>query len=296
MQVSIIIVNYNTLKMTCECINSIFAKTQGIEFEVILIDNASKDGSKEFFERDDRIKYIYNEENLGFGKANNIGIKHAQGEYLFLLNSDTLFLNNVLLFFLEQEQKLGGNSVLGTWLLNADHKVTHSYGRFPCIKSELNIALRVYFDRLPLYKGISRFSEIQSTSNMPVDYIVGADLFVPRCVIERTGDFDENFFMYYEETDLQRRMSKIGINRVLIPGPQIVHLEGKSQNKKHIANKKNLKKSILTTTSMLLYLKKYSSSLSYNLFKIMYFVLRFFPVLLMHYEWKTKLKYYKLFL
>ena len=97
MDVSIIIVNYNTLKVTAQCLDSIFRLTYGLSFEVILVDNASTDGSKEIFSQDKRIKYIYSDRNLGFGRANNLGFQTAAGEYIFLLNSDTILLNNAVL-------------------------------------------------------------------------------------------------------------------------------------------------------------------------------------------------------
>ena len=96
MDVSIIIVNYNTCRMTAECIDSVFEKTHGIDFEIILVDNASTDGSREHFAGDSRITYIYNDENLGFGRANNAGIERARGRYVFLLNSDTLLIGNAI--------------------------------------------------------------------------------------------------------------------------------------------------------------------------------------------------------
>lgn len=83
MDVSIIIVNYNTLGLTSDCIDSIADKTLGLEYEIILVDNASTDGSKEVFSQDARIRYIYSDQNLGFGRANNLGIREARGRYLF---------------------------------------------------------------------------------------------------------------------------------------------------------------------------------------------------------------------
>ena len=110
MDVSVIIVNYNTKKLTKNCIDSIFQNTKDVKFEVILVDNASTDGSKEFFEQDNRIKYIYSTTNLGFGKANNLGYKEASGKYLFLLNSDTLLLNNAIdLFYVIAEKDTNKN-------------------------------------------------------------------------------------------------------------------------------------------------------------------------------------------
>ena len=90
MDVSIIIVNYNTYALTSACIQSIIDHTEGISYEIIVVDNASTDGSKEKLESDRRIRYIYSEKNGGFGYGNNIGMKVASGDFLFLLNSDTL--------------------------------------------------------------------------------------------------------------------------------------------------------------------------------------------------------------
>ena len=105
LDVSIIIINYNTCKMTCECIDSIVEKTHGISYEIILVDNASTDGSKEFFEKDERIAYIYSERNGGFGYGNNLGMKVAKGKYFFLLNSDTLLVNNAVKEFFDYAEK-----------------------------------------------------------------------------------------------------------------------------------------------------------------------------------------------
>ena len=99
MDVSIIIVNYNTKDLTKKCIESVIKYTTNILYEIILVDNASMDGSKELFEKDIRIKYIYNSTNDGFGKANNLGLKYSSGKYVFLLNSDTILMNNAVYQF-----------------------------------------------------------------------------------------------------------------------------------------------------------------------------------------------------
>ena len=133
--VSIVIVNYNTKELTMQCINSIFNKTEGVSFEVIVIDNSSKDGSVELLSADSRIKFIESGGNIGFGRANNIGIKYSEGKYILFLNSDTILLNNAIKMmfdFMEQhvELKIGA---LGTILLNEEHNRTHSYGKLPTI-------------------------------------------------------------------------------------------------------------------------------------------------------------------
>ena len=96
MEMSIIIVNYNTLDITQRCIDSIFKNTHNLLYEVILVDNASKDGSIEYFSADTRIKFIESGANIGFGKANNLGYKYSTGDVILFLNSDTVIFNNVL--------------------------------------------------------------------------------------------------------------------------------------------------------------------------------------------------------
>ena len=128
MDVSVIIVNYNTLGLTSDCIESIIAQTSTVEYEIILVDNASTDGSKEVFAQDKRIKYIYSDRNLGFGRANNLGIREAKGRYLFFLNSDTILLNNAVKLFFDfceknPDRKIGA---VGAVLKDQNQKNIHS--------------------------------------------------------------------------------------------------------------------------------------------------------------------------
>ena len=131
MDVSIIIVNYNTLGLTSDCIESIVDKTSDLEYEIILVDNASTDSSKAVFPQDPRVRYIYSDRNLGFGRANNLGIREATGRYLFFLNSDTILLNNAVKYFFDfceknPEHKIGA---LGAVLKDRNLRNIHSYGR-----------------------------------------------------------------------------------------------------------------------------------------------------------------------
>ena len=137
MDVSIIIINYNTKQITQNCIDSIFKYTKEIDFEIILVDNASKDGSPEFFRTVNDIKFIESKENLGFGRANNLGYSYTSGKYVFLLNSDTLLINNAVKKFYESmELQPQDVSCLGSKLLSEDGVTeNNSYGVFPSISS-----------------------------------------------------------------------------------------------------------------------------------------------------------------
>lgn len=290
--VSIILVNYNTKQMTRECIESIVEKTRNITYEIILVDNASSDGSKTEFEGREDIIYIYNKDNYGFGKANNIGIQHAKGEYILLLNTDTLLVNDAI-SIMHEYAGAHKDTVVGSKLLGFDDNYVHSYGCFPTLHKELQQAIRVLFTHtLPFcntYKNID-----YSFNEKNVDYITGADLFLPSSVVKKCGVFDENFFMYYEETDWQKRMSEYGYDRIIIEGPKIKHLEQGSQKIKK--QKKSDKALLFSTRSMMYYFSKYNSTVSCVIFRIIYFLLRFFPILFSSYKINTKLQYYKILL
>ena len=279
MDVSLIIVNYNTLQLTKDCINSVFEKTLGITFEIILVDNASLDGSKEFFKTDQRIKYYYLSENIGFGKANNFGIEKATGKYIFCLNNDTLLINNAIkLFFDYFEDKQNKNipiGAVGCMLENKEGQFIHSYGSFPSIR-------KIILNRIihPLYSIIlgqsyKRQEQIR-TSEQFVGYVTGADMFVNRELLNKYGAFDPDFFMYFEETELQFRLTKAGYKSMIISGPRIIHLEGASvKSRAYNSTQGRLtNKLIYNQQSEFIYMKKTHSHFSYYLYRILFFIIR----------------------
>ncbi len=260
MDVSVVIVTYHTLGMTRECIESIREYTHDIDYEIILVDNASMDGSKEFFEKYEGVTYIYSDKNLGFGKANNLGFKQAKGKYVFCLNSDTLFLNNALKIFFDYAESHKEKAMYGCDLLDRDKKVIYwTNNKFPTTGKILwnslkyKLHLPFHFDSLP-------------TPPYEVEYIVGAAMFIPKAYIDMYGGFDEHFFMYYEESDLQKRYEKENIKRMIIPGPQIIHLEGKTSGKSPVCKRYNMESSMV-------YFKKHCSFLEYKSYRIVYFIL-----------------------
>lgn len=227
MDVSVIIVNYNTLELTKNTIESVLKKTEGLNYEVILVDNASTDGSVEYFENNykEKIIFIQNRENLGFGKANNKGIEIAKGKYIFLLNSDTLLINNaikILFDFMEQNIECG---VCGGNLYDRDNKPVHSF------KKELvNIYSDFDFIKNFILKFIykKRMDFNYTNKNIEVGYITGADMFIRKKMLEKVGIFDSDFFMYFEETELTARIKSSGKKIISVPQAKIIHLEGKS--------------------------------------------------------------------
>lgn len=253
MDVSVIIINYNTRQMTAECIDSVFEKTRGVDFEIILVDNASTDDSKEFFEQDDRITYIYNNENLGFGRANNIGAKYASGKYLFLLNSDTLLIEDSIKIFFNFLEKHNEYAACGGNLIDKSNKNTIIGGNFPTLISEFSrIGFCLFYYNYYRHKlAIPQTIEYANCNN--IAYISGADSFIRRDIFEEIDGFDEDFFMYYEETDMFYRMRQNGYRLCILPDTTIIHLVQGSQGNKGF----NLKKFKMQMGSKLLYFKKH---------------------------------------
>lgn len=279
MDVSIIIVNYNTCILLKQCIESVIQQTKDISYEIIVVDNASLDASCEMLKVNFSIvKLIKSKVNLGFGKANNLGIEHSSGKYLFFLNSDTILLNNaVKLFFDFSEKNLINLGAVGAVLKDIEGDNIHSYGEFIKISTELKMMLYKYMKFLGVKSESKYLYPCSVDEPLDVDYITGADLFVPRNVYEKTGAFDPIFFMYCEEVDWQYRMYQRGFRRLIINGPLIIHLEGGSAptNSTNLWSFNRTKNIICSKLS---YVKKYYNYFPYCLFRYTY-AFFFLPIL-----------------
>lgn len=226
--VSIIIVNYRTVKLLIEAINSILEKTRDIVFEIIIVDNHSEDNSlqiiKEYY--GDRVIYLSLSENIGFGRANNEGVKIASGRNILFLNPDTLLVNNaiyILSNFLDNHIDCG---VVGGNLYSIDLKPTSSHNiLFPSIFDELDQASKRMLSRL-VYGRNTLFN--YANAPMEVSFICGADMMIPKRVLDEVGGFNPDFFMYYEETELSYRIKQAGYKIMNVPFAKIIHLEGQS--------------------------------------------------------------------
>lgn len=227
MDVSIIIVNYNTSKLINDCIDSIFDKVKDIEYEIVIVDNNTENlKSMIVSSGDPRVKLLQLPENVGFGRANNEGAKIAQGRNLFLLNPDTLLLNNavkILSDYLDANPDCGG---CGGNLFDENLKPRHSYQIImPGFIDSLDLFSNRKITRL-FYRGNNEFNNTDEP--LRVGYITGADLMIPKNVFVEVNGFDPSFFMYYEETDLCKRISNAGMRIVSVPQSKIIHLVGMS--------------------------------------------------------------------
>lgn len=276
MDVSIIIVNYNTKDLIKTCIDSIYGQTDQIKFEIIVVDNASKDGSQQMIKNEfPNVILIESPENMGFGKANNFGAKHASGKYLLFLNSDTILLNNAVRYFFDFSEQNNAYKIgaLGSILLDIDNNPTHSYNSFPTMTGILKAIIRGY-----LYKNRKNDTPITLAvaENLPksVDYITGADLFLTKDLFIKVNGFDPSFFLYFEETDLQKKFQNQGYQNMIIEGPLIIHLEGGSD----LSPQFSLRKRAIYTKSTFHYFKNNSNFVSFYIFRLAYFIIRL-PIL-----------------
>ncbi len=224
MNTSIIIVNYNGLRYTQQCLESLFLFHAPDTIEVIVVDNNSSDGSqKELPRLFPAIDLIPLPENRGFGAANNIGAKKAKGEYLFFVNNDTIFKEETVdalrrMFFIQSEF-----GIVGPKLLNEDGTFQRSFGDFPSIRNEL------------AEKRMARnYSAQETTSEQPLrkDWVTGAAFMVKRGLFETVRGFDDVFFMYFEDIDLCRTLAERGIWSLYVPTVTMIHLGGKSYGAK----------------------------------------------------------------
>jgi GT2 family glycosyltransferase len=269
--VSVIIVNYNTLHVLKPCIDSIVTHTTGISYEIIVVDNGSTDGTADALRGAPRVTLIPVGENLGFGRANNRGLEHANGEYIFFLNSDTLLRNNAIKMLYDfAKQYQGKLGALGCILENRQGNRIHSYGQFPKMSDDFRKLLWV-----PILKGLRLYHEptIQYPDKwMKVDYVTGADLFVHRQVLEECEAFHPAFFMYVEETEMEHRFWQKGYDNVLLNGPRIIHLEGESSKASHTS--KFISDTLRQQKSEYIYFKLTEPRWKYYLYRIIHPILR----------------------
>lgn len=280
MDVSIIIVNYNTKLLLKNCIESILFHTKNICYQIIVSDNGSTDGSIEMLKREfPNVVLIENKENIGFGAANNRALSRALGKYVLYLNSDTVLLNNAVKYFFDYWEKSNDKEkigALGSNLLNENNEIIHSFGSFPRYRNEIvklfinNIKIFVseILEGFHIHIPHRRKNVLRSFYAGEVDYITGADLFL---LNDENAYFDEKFLLYFEETDLQYSLKKQGMKRIIIEGPRIMHLEGSSnKSDKNSLNRYLSFSAIQILLSRIIYFKK-NNKKTFSLF-IVYFL------------------------
>lgn len=252
MDLSFIIVNYNTLELTSNCIASIIEKTKDLNYEIIVVDNASPDmDADELSRRHPSIQLIKSQSNLGFAKGNNLGIEHASGKYILLLNSDCELLNNaprICYDFMESNPTCGMTTVQ---LQYPDGKIQYNCRRFRSISWEI-------LEVIPLYLLLNKQKReelmlhhyFKHDRRVSCDWVWGAYMFFPKNILDKlpSGRLSEDFFMYCEDTLWSWEFKALGYDIIFLPEGKVMHVhKGSSKSKAKIrANRKMSNENHLT--------------------------------------------------
>ncbi len=221
--VSIIIVNYNGIAYTRMCLESLFRYHSADMLDVIVVDNHSQDGSVETLKKEfPAVNVEAMTKNNGFGCANNEGVKKAKGEILFFVNNDTLFLEETVSALSSHLIADPKNGIVGPTLLNEDRTFQLSFGDFPSILSEFRMKRKMADPKL------LRNAAPKTSDDRKVNWVTGAAFMIRKSLYESLGGFDERYFLYFEDIDLNRRVHTARYHNVYCPSVRLIHLGGRS--------------------------------------------------------------------
>lgn len=223
-EVSIVIVNYNTPQYTDQCLGSINKNPPVCSYEIVIVDNASSDGSADWLEEHHRnIKIVRSDKNRGIAGGNNLGIRAASGKYILLLNNDTLVKPGSIdrsIEFLEAHPEVAG---AGGNLINEDGSFQSGYAGFHTLGQVFLILTKIGFLLRPCYPSYPREDQLKE-----VDWMSTAFMTFRKDALEEVGLVDEEYFIYSDETDLQYRLKQKGWKIYYLPELETIHFGGKS--------------------------------------------------------------------
>ena len=270
MQLSIIIINYNTFQLTCNCIQSIYDKLLDVEYEIILVDNASIECDANLFkEKFPEIKLIISPTNTGFTGGNNLGIEHSTGEYLLLLNSDTELINNapkICLDHLMQHPEVG---MVTCQLSYPDGKIQYNTRRFRTISWEL-------LEIIPLYKLLPKpkrealmlhhYFDHQSFASP--DWVWGTFMLFPKKIIQQLPKkkLSDDFFMYCEDVLWCWEFKQLGYQIHFLPQAKVMHIHKGSSSKDKLA-----KIRLVSIQNHAKFMKKFYPDVRWYIFAAIYY-------------------------
>lgn len=237
-QLSIIYIYYNTPEEILSSIKSVLNTIKKTEFEIVVVDNNSPKPLPKMKFKFKKIRIIVNNKNLGFGKAVNQAVKIASGNYIFILNPDTVALENsidLLVKKIESDKKIG---ILGPQLIDSRGRILHSIASNPKLPDVLFALsfINKYWPTNPYSKkywatGVDRNIEMETET------LGGAALMMSKKLFLKIKGFDERFFLYFEEIDLCNRIKKLGYKVLYYPKAKIIHLVGKSSNNRKLISR-----------------------------------------------------------
>lgn len=249
--ISVVIVSWNSQKTIFSCLNSLVKHlSYGLIKEIMVVDNFSQDGTcRVIEERFSQVKLIKNRQNLGFGKANNQALKKVTGEYVFLLNPDAFIKGNSLKKMVSVMDKNPQIVVVGPKLLYESGKLQKEMTPFPVLLPQILILLR--FHRLPFFSSLV-YPNYNYEIMREAQHLMGAALLIRTKVLKEVNGFNENFFMWFEEADLLKRISQLGYKIIYYPQAVVFHKIGESTRRVS-----PLKRQLIWSRSLLYYFKKH---------------------------------------
>ena len=263
--ISIVIVNYNVKDFLFQCLKSIENSKTDLKIETIVVDNNSNDGSIEFLKPNfPGVKFFALKENIGFGKANNLGFDNADAKYILILNPDTLLNENtlqVMYNFMEQHSEVG---IAGCKVLNGDGTFQFACRRgFPTPWNAFCklFGLNKFFPKSKLFASYNQtYRNVDETYY--IDAVIGAFMFTRKDLIDKLNGFDKDFFMYGEDIDLCLRAFKAGSKTAYVHTTNIIHYKGESTKRSSINEVKHFYE------AMSIYAKKHYSKSGLYLFSL----------------------------
>ena len=259
MQLSIIIVSYNVRALLAQCIASIEEAGKKIQYEIIVVDNNSKDDTAEYFSTEkSKTTFIWNKENLGFAKANNLGLSAAKGDHILFLNPDTIISNESLEKTLEHIAQTPNCGAVGVYMTDSAGNYLPESKRFvPSVLSSF-----FYFSGISKLSSESGFLNSYHAGNIDkhkrseVPILSGAFMMIKATIVSEIAGFDPRYFMYAEDVDFSMSIEKLGYKNWYLGDIKILHYKGESSKVKNLAYYKAF------FGAMKLFTKKYNNKFS----------------------------------
>lgn len=260
-QFSVIIISYNTSKITLQCIESIYKTCEEEQFEIIVVDNASKDNSVSIIQSEyPEVKIILNKENFGYAKAANVGVSVANSENIIVSNSDIIFLPNSIQYLIKYLKNNAKAGIVGPQQLFPNGQIQYSYNDIPGVKRSLKELFFINTFK-PVINNIKYKLKIYQKPKK-VGYLDGGVNLIRKAAFQSISGYDESFFFYSEEVDLCYRLKKNGWKVFFVPQSNVIHLRGaSSNNKENLINNYNA-----LAKSKIKFCKKYHSDFYVTLY------------------------------
>lgn len=253
--VTILIVNWNVRDLLARCLESIFSHTRGVTFEVIVIDNASSDGSPRMVaDRFPQVRLFAESVNHGFSKANNLGLRHACGRHIVFLNPDTELIENSIKTLVDILDTRPEIALLAPRLLFGDHSLQTNVKRDPTVCDQMLIALKVHHFFKPACLRRYLAHDFRYDQDARVEQVMGAALAARGSAIKKLGGWNESYFVWWEDIDLCTSAREAGYGVFYSPATTIIHHEGRS-----FAQQRSVQKQIRFMRGMRTYFKTHRS-------------------------------------